>query len=452
MTKSVDPAVDVENTPQPIEVLHESHLSAKQWLLVVLCTLASMIEGFDIVAIAYTAPAISQDWGVSATDMGVVLSAGVLGMTLGAMFLSFLADRYGRRIMVSVSMLIAGIATSAVIFAGTVAELVVLRVVAGLALGLLVASLSPLVGEFSPRRHRTLIISVLIAAASLGAVIGGLLTSVIVAEHGWQSVFLYAGIITVVLGILIQLLVPESLAFTIKRHPELGLEKVNQTLLSLGQAPLAALPIVPESVSRESSTVFALLIPARRVTTILTWAAFFAGFLVVYFITSWMPQILTNAGLSQEKAIQATAAIPFGSLIGTLLIGWLAKWAAINRIIAAAFIAGTAVMLVLSFLVRDIASMSFSLIWIMLFLIGIFVMGAFSNLYNIALAVYPVQVRSTGLGWAAGLGRAGAVISPFLAGVLMGMGVSLPALFLYFAIPTVAAAGLVYLINMREMP
>lgn len=439
------------NTPNPPELLHESRLTAKQWLILLLGVLANMIEGFDIVVIAYTAPAISKDWGISAEQMGLVLSAGVLGMTLGAMFLSWLADRYGRRIMVSITLLIAGLATCAVVAASTATELVILRTIAGLALGLLVASLTPLMGEFSPVRHRILVVSVMVASASAGAVIGGLATAEIVESHGWQAVFLYAGAITVVLGILVQLLVPESIAFVIKRDPEHALARVNRTLAYLGHTAVDTLPPVSREESHESATVFSLLTRSRRVATLLTWSAFFTGFVVVYFITSWMPQVLSDAGLPQEKAIQATATIPLGSIIGTMAMGWLARWWPLNRLIAGGFILGTLCIIALGGMIENIGEIAYGLVLFMLFTIGITLMGAFSNLYNVVLTIYPAQIRSTGLGWAAGLGRAGAVISPFLAGVLIGTGVALPALFVMFAVPAIAAAACVWLVRMREL-
>ncbi len=433
------------------DILHESKITAMQWLILALCMFASMIEGFDIVIIAYTAPAISQDWGISSKELGVVLSAGLLGMTLGAMLLSWVADRYGRRSVVSLTLLIAGVATTAVIWAHTVTALVVLRLIAGLALGVLVATLPALAGEFSPRRHRTLIISTLIAAASAGAVVGGFISAALIADHGWQSIFLYAGLLTIVLAVLIQIVVPESIAFTIKRKPEGALAQINRTLAHIGQTPLEQLPPVPAAASQESATVFSLLTPARRATTLLSWSAFFFGFIVVYFLSSWMPQILVQAGMTQAQAIQGTAIIPLGSIVGTVLIGALAKWWLLGRLIAAGFVVGALGIFALSGILKDLATLPVAVIWSMLFLIGVSLMGAFSNLYALALAVYPVQIRSTGLGWCAGLGRAGAVISPTIAGLMMGMGMSMPTLFLYFALPAFVSALCVSFIRMREL-
>ncbi|MYM62919.1 MFS transporter [Pseudomaricurvus sp. HS19] len=438
-------------TTRTLELLHESRLTPKQYLILILGMLASMIEGFDIVVISYTAPAISADWGVPAAEMGLVFSSGVLGMTLGAMFLSWLADRYGRRIMVSLTLLISGVATCAVVFASNAVELVILRAIAGLALGVLVASLAPLIGEFSPLRHRILIVSILVAAASAGAMLGGLLTAAYISSIGWQGIFLYAGLITVVLGVLIQWLVPESIAFVMKRDPQRALAKVNRTLQYIGQRTVAELPALSIAASQESASVKSLLVTHRRWPTLLTWSAFFTGFVVVYFISSWMPQVLSNAGLSQERAIQGTTAIPFGSLFGTMLIGWMTRWLGLNQLVAINFALGTLCIFAMAVLVNDIGTLPFELVWSMLFIIGITLMGAFSNLYNVVLVIYPAQIRSTGLGWAAGLGRAGAVISPVLAGLLIGLEVSMPMLFVCFALPALAAALCVLATPMREL-
>ncbi len=433
------------------DLLHESKITPTQWLILLLCVVASMLEGFDIVIIAYTAPAISADWGITFQELGVVLSAGLFGMTLGAMLLSWLADRYGRRIVVSATLLIAGVTTSAVVYVDTVMELAVLRVIAGLALGVLVATLPALVGEFSPRRHRTLVVSVLIAAASMGAVIGGLMSAAYIPDYGWKALFLGAGVLTVLIAVLVQLLVPESIAFLAKRRPEGALEKINRALTYLGQPTIAQLPPVVASERQEPASVVSLLTSTRRATTLLSWSAFFSGFLVVYFLSSWMPQILVNAGLSQREAIQATAVIPFGSIIGTMLFGWLAKWWSLSRLVAIGFVIGAVCIFALSGMSSELETMPFIVISAMLCLIGISLMGAFSNLYAVVMTVYPVQVRSTGLGWAAGLGRAGAVVSPMIAGFMVGVGVSIPALFLYFALPALVAALCVYFIRMREM-
>lgn len=433
------------------DIIHESKITLMQWGILALAFLAYVIDGFDILIIAYTAPAIIEDWGISSQDMGLVFSAGLLGMTLGAMFLGSLADLYGRRIVVSVALILAGLATSGVIYAGTVNELILLRLIAGLALGTLVAAMPPLVGEFSPRSHRTLILSILFAGASLGSVLGGLIAAVVIADHGWQSIFLYAGILTIILGVLIYLVVAETMSFIIKRKPDGAFERVNRTLKYIGQEQITQLPPVSTSERQESATVVSLLTPARRTTTMLVWAGFFLGFAAVYFLTSWVPQIMVNAGVSQEQAIRSAVVIATGGMLGTSMWGWLGRWWQLSNLVALGFLLGAILIVIFSGLLHALNPVPLQAAWPILFLIGLTLMGAFANLYTVALTVYPAQVRSTGLGWSSGLGRAGAVLSPALAGMMMAANVSLSAMFLYFCLPVFAAALCVRLVRMKEL-
>lgn len=433
------------------DIIHETKITPVQWAIMALCFIAYVLDGFDIVVIAFTAPAISADWGIPSQQLGLVFSAGVLGMTLGAMFLSSLADIFGRRAVVSLMLILAGVATCGVSLTQTVPQLMLLRLIAGLGLGALVATLAPLTGEYSPRRYRTLILAIMFSSASLGPVIGGLISAPLITRYGWQSIFLYAGLITIVVGILLYAVVPESIAYIIKRKPDGALEKVNRILRYIGQQPISQLPPVRGDEVHESASVVSLLTASRRSMTLMIWTTFFLGFASVYFLTSWVPQILTNVGFPQDKAILGAVVIASGSIIGTTLFGWLARWWPLNRIIALVFVIGGLGIAALSFMFRDIGAMPIALVWMTLFLVGVTLMGGFSNLYTVALTMYPAQVRSTGIGWAAGLGRCGAVLSPAVAGLLIAAGVSMPALFLYFAIPTLLAAGCVLVVRMQEL-
>ncbi|MCY4425618.1 MAG: MFS transporter [Halieaceae bacterium] len=442
----------MSNKPaSPDDLLHPTKISPMQWLILFLCMVASMIEGFDIVIISYTAPAISEDLAVSPSELGIVFSAGLFGMAFGAMLLGGLSDKFGRKTVVSTALLIAGLGTLAVAYSASVTQLVVWRVTAGLALGALIATLPALVGEFSPLKYRTLVIAVLLAAANFGGFAGGLIVAEIIVDAGWRAIFMYTGGLTIATAVVVQFLVPESIAFVIQRGRERVLAKVNRTLAYVGQSAVAELPQVAEARKREPATVKSLLTHGRGRTTLLLWSAFFLAFLTVYFISSWMPKVLTGAGLSQQAAIQGTTALPAGAIFGNILIGWLATWWPLKRILIGAFIIGGICMATLSGVHQSLASMPFYLIWLMLLVTGSAMFGAFGNLYNVAMIVYPVQVRGTGLGWAAGLGRTGAVLSPSLAGVMMAAGFSMPSLFFYFALPAFAAGLCVAFIGMREM-
>lgn len=434
------------------DLVHESRITPVQWLILVLCFVAYVLDGFDVAVISFTAPAMSREWGLGAGQLGLVFSAGVLGMTLGAMFLASLADLYGRRLVVCLMLLLSGASTLAVAYSSTVPQLVVLRFVAGLGLGTLMAALAPLVGEYSPRRHRTLILAAIFSAGPLGPVIGGLVSATVIEQHGWRIIFQYAGLLTLALGALLYLAVPESMAFLLKRRPDTALREINRILRYIGQSPIDRLPSVDAAAGRESASVLSLLVPARRAATLLMWVTFFLAFATVYFFTSWLPQVLANVGFAQQEAIRGAVMVASGSVVGTTLLGALARWRPLNRIIASAFVIGGLVAVAISVMLADPAALPRGLLWTSLFLVGLAIMGGFTNLYTVALTLYPAQVRSTGLGWAAGLGRGGAVLSPALAGWLIAAGVSMPALFFCFALPIFLAAACAWSLRMRELP
>ena len=440
------------STIAPDNIIAESRFSPMQLVILAMCFLANVIEGFDVVVIAHAAPAITADWGISSGQLGVTLSAGVLGMTLGAMFLSSLSDLFGRRVMVTAMMILAGLATYCVTFTSTVTELMTLRFIAGLGLGGLLATLVPLVSEYSPARYRTLSLAITFAGASLGPIIGGLISSQLITVYGWKAIFEVAGLLTVAMGVVMFLVVPESIAYIIKRKPDGALERVNRIMVYIGQRPITRLPPVDLSDAHESASVVSLLKAPRRLKTLAIWGAFFFSFAAVYFLHSWIPQILSNVGFSQERAIQGAVVTSTGSIVGTILFGWLGRWRPLNQVIGIALGVGAVSLVMLSILFQRVDGSAYFLVWVMLFLVGLSVMGGFANLYTVATTIYPAQIRSTGVGWAAGLGRFGAVISPALAGFLIAGGVSMPVLFLSFAVPTLMAVACVLLVPMRELP
>lgn len=421
------------------EILPADRFSFRQLLVLGICFLAAMIDGFDIMLVPFTAPAIIQDWGVSSQEIGFLFSAGLLGMALGSMLLGSLADIYGRRPVITVAMMTAGLATSATIFATDIAQVIALRTVAGIGLGILIATLPTMVGEFSPVRYRALTISILLTGLSIGGVVGGLIVAEVIADLGWRGIFLYAGLLTSAGSVLFYLMAPESMAFIAKRRPAVALAAINRILRTLKHPELAELPPGNDSAT-ESASVVSLLTPSRRMTTVLAWSTFLLAFALLYFVGSWMPSILVGGGLSQEAAIRGTVFISLGGLAGTLLIGWLSRWWALNRWIASFFGAAMIMLVVFSVLQGDLTAVPPVLLLLILFALGATINGGNANLYGLAVIIYPTQVRSTGVGWCAGLGRLGAVLSTSLAGVLLGMGITISQLFLGFAGAAVLAA------------
>ena len=192
-------------------VIDDSPVTGVQILVIGLCFFLNMLDGMDVLAIAFAAPMIADNWSVSPQALGIVFSAALVGMAIGAVFISPYADVIGRRNMILISLVVISIGMIATASAETVLQLVILRLISGLGIGAMLASLTSMVAEYAPERHRDLSIVFLHAGYPVGAVITGFIAAYLLPEYGWQPLFVVAGIISLVSIPLIWFLLPESL-------------------------------------------------------------------------------------------------------------------------------------------------------------------------------------------------------------------------------------------------
>ena len=429
------------------EVIDEGRMTGMQICIVAMCFFINMLDGFDVLAMAFTAHPISDEWALKPHQLGLVFSTALVGMTIGAMFIAPLADKYGRRPVVIGSLLSIGLAMLTTGFCQSLTQLIALRAVTGLGIGAMLASLTSLVSEYTPDRQRNFCISIVQAGYSIGAVVGGIIAASIIPEYGWRAVFIGGGVLTAVTSLACLYLLPESMQVLVQSRPEGTLERINSILARLKKAPLALLP-EPTAETRRTPNVTSLLTPALRNMTIMIWLAFGASFATLYFLQSWVPKLLVDAGLSLDKGIYAAAALNLGGALGMLIVGRLSTWWSLKKLIAIAFVLGGLSMVSFAFM---ITSVSLTVLLMLTALIGMSIFGGFVNLYSIAARVYPTAVRTTGIGWAIGIGRFGAVIGPYAAGILIGMGVSASTNFLIFAVPMALAAVFTMLIRSPEL-
>lgn len=430
------------------EILHARKITAIQFLILAISYLVMMLNGFANVIISYTAPAIARDWSADSGQLGLVFSAGLLGMTIGAMFISSAADLYGRRLVTTLGVLLMGIGTLAAFYIDSVNALILSRIMVGIGIGTLLAVLPAMGGEYSPKTYRNFIVAALVSSTSLGSVIGGLICAWWIPLHGWRSLYLYTGLLTLAGGVLFFLAVPESISHLVTRNAGGALEKINRTLAYLRQPQITALP-ERNTQKQESASVRSLLAPSRRILTLTAWVTFFMGFASLYFIISWLPKLLVDSGISEQQSIQAVVILTAGSMTGALIIGWISQWWKLSHLIATSFAIATLLILGLSFYISRDHSVNILVAWALAFLIGITLLGAFGNLYGFALSIYPDSIKVTGLGWCIGLGRGGAIISPSAAGMLLGIGISAPSVLAWSALSVALAAIGILLIKSK---
>ncbi|MEL7029861.1 MAG: MFS transporter, partial [Pseudomonadota bacterium] len=271
----------------------------------------------------------------------------------------------------------------------------------------------------------------------------GPIADAIIPVFGWEMLFVSGGVATLLLGVAIYFVLPESVMFLASRgkNPEQDLKAINDTLRKLKREPIRELTPLAEADAAPAANVSSLLRPDHRIATIVLWSVYFLGFLTLYFQLSWIPSLFVNSGFSMSQGIFALTLNNMGAVVGIVAIGLITTHTKLAKPIAVFFAGSGGLMIALYyFRVDNLTYLNLSI-----FSIGLLLQGAFTAMYALAARVYPAEIRATGIGWAAGLGRTGAILSPIVAGYLVSANWTLYGLFLLFSIPLfVAAASVLY--------
>jgi AAHS family 4-hydroxybenzoate transporter-like MFS transporter len=430
------------------DVIDNGEISGQQFLVVGLCMFLNMLDGFDITAMAVVASAVSVELNLAPERLGWIFSFALLGMMCGAMFLAPVSDIIGRRKIIIVSVALVGISILLTAWASTLFEFVVLRFISGIGAGAMLACQATLAAEYSPEKYRSLSVAAVTAGYPLGAMFTSVVAGILMPEYGWRGMFLFGGGLTLVMGFAAWLLLPESLKYLLVRRPVDTLSRVNRILAKLGKDTLAALPAIStEDVSQKAGfapTILKLLAKDQVRVTLILWSTFFLCFAALYFLMSWIPKLMEDTGFSAEVGRQAFFLFNLGGVIGVFLLGLLAtRWKLTNVIFL--MLSLSAVGMVLFGLYPGRLTLSLGLI----FVIGLLQQGGFVGLYAAAAKAYPTDIRSTGIGWAVGLGRSGAVAGPAVAGYLIAAGFDMAANFYIFAVPMAVGGIIAYRLHMR---
>jgi len=428
------------------EQIDESKLTGLQITVLVVCFFLNMLDGMDVLAISFAAPAITNEWAISPESLGIVFSAALVGMTVGAVFLSPYSDVFGRRNVMLVSLVLIAIGMLATSRAGSVTQLIILRFAAGVGIGSMLASMTSMVSEYAPDRLRNLFVLILHAGYPIGAMLTGFLAADLLPAYGWRPLFVVAGCATLIALPVVYFLLPESLDFLTKQQPDGALPKANAILSKMGHPQLAELPARDqESNDLKGGGVSVLFSDSLRAKTINLWLAFFMSFATLYFLLSWIVKLAIDSGLALENAIYAGVCLNLGAFFGSISLGALSNRFGLTKVIALFFLVGAG--FIVAYGTSDV-----TVVWklALVFLLMYFVQGAFTGLYAVAARLYDTEIRTTGVGWAIGAGRLGAIFGPIIAGILLGAGVSIGWTFILFALPMIFAAFFASSIGLTE--
>jgi MFS transporter, AAHS family, 4-hydroxybenzoate transporter len=425
----------------PSTLIDKSQLTKLQYGTIFVCFLMNMLDGMDVLVISYTAPAIAKAWTVSPETLGTVFSAGLAGMTIGTLLIAPFADKIGRKNMILLNGIIMGLAIYMTSMATSINELLIYRFIAGLGIGSMLASTAALTSEYTPNHSRNFWVSFVISGYPVGAVLSGLVAAKIIPTEGWEQMYVYAGIASLVTIPLIVFFLSESLNFYVKAQPKNALKKINSILGKMNFDPISELP--PKAIPLSSIPVGKLLEGKYRKPSLQLWLALFMAFAALFFMTSWIPKLAKDAGLSLELAIYAGTVFNIGAFFGIVTQGYFSSKYGLKKVIGIFLILTAVLMACFGLFVGS------DFILIVFTFLGFGIQGGFVGLYAFAARMYPTEVKTTGIGWAMGAGRFGGVVGPVLAGILIGMGLTIGTNFLIFAIPALIA-GIMTWINSSE--
>jgi benzoate transport len=398
----------------------------------------------DVLVVSYCAPMIAEDLSLGPKALGFVFSAGLIGMAIGAIFLAPLADRFGRKKLILVSALIMGLSVLLTAFSETILELIIMRLISGLGIGCMLATTATLTSENVLNNSKDFWVSLVISGYPVGAVVSGYVAAAIIPSYGWESMFVLAGLTTLITIPLIFFCLSESPQFYLKKQPHGALEKVNRILIKMNFNPLDSLPKI-ELSENKTPQFYKLFSNKYKISTLQLWAALFFAFGCLYFLISWIPKLATDAGLSIELAIYAGTIFNIGAFFGIILQGYFSSKIGLKKTIS--------IFLFLTFLLM----VSFRLfvgtdiLLLIYFLLGFSLQGGFVGLYAVAARLYPTEFKNTGVGWAIGMGRVGGILAPLIGGFLISIGLSLSANFFIFSIPALFASVLTYYMSSEKI-
>ncbi len=414
----------------------EGKLARPQILIATyLCTLM-FLEGYDMQTLSFAAPAILREWNVSKGDFGPVLGAHLFGYMIGAVLLSFVGDRLGRKNIIIAGVAIFSVFTFSAGLATSPLMLGLLRIGAGFGLGGSIPIGIALAAEYMPRRIRETMIGLMFVGYNLGAAAGGFIAAGTIGAYGWPAVFFIGGLAAVPMMVLLAFTLPESIRFLIvseaprdriaaivKRiRPELDLSGVTHFLAGEEHRKVA-----PGS----------LLSEGRAAMTLLLWFAMMTSFIGHYVITAWMPTILVDDGLTDAAANSAMGIFQTGGAIGSLLIAVLLYLIGI-RVVAITFLLAVPITVLLGI------NMGYPVLVVNMLLGGIAVLGGQIGLNALCGTIYPTYMRATGAGWALGIGRLGAMAGPVFGGYLLEFGFTRLTILLVTSIPFLFCALALY--------
>ncbi|MCY1346684.1 4-hydroxybenzoate transporter PcaK [compost metagenome] len=424
------------------EIIDNARFSPFHWMVMCWCALLLIFDGYDLFIYGVVLPVLMKEWGLTPLQAGALGSYALFGMMFGALAFGSLADKIGRKKGIAICFVLFSGFTVLNGFAGSPTEFGICRFMAGLGIGGLMPNVVALMNEYAPKRLRSTLVAIMFSGYSLGGMLSAGVGIYMLPRFGWEAMF-FAAILPLLLLPLILWYLPESVGFLLRQGRT---EQARAILKRLD--PNAGIgdqdQLVLNEVKVQGAPVLELFREGRGLRTVMIWVAFFCCLLMVYALSSWLPKLMANAGYSLGSSLSFLLALNFGGMFGAIAGGFLGDRFNLPKVVVAFFIVAAVSISLLGF------KSPTPVLYLLIGIAGATTIGTQILLYATAAQFYGLAFRSTGLGWASGIGRNGAIVGPLLGGALLGINLPLQLNFMAFAIPGAIAALAMCFVHQRQ--
>jgi MFS transporter, AAHS family, 4-hydroxybenzoate transporter len=427
--------------------LENQRIGSLQIRVALLCGLVQVCDGYDLNAIAWAVPSLIKNWHLPPPAFTVAFLWSSIGIMVGALSAGPLGDRFGRKPLLVASLTIFGVASFLSAFAPSLGVLALLRFFTGIGIGGGFSGAASLTGDYTPARRRALMIMVSFTGAPIGGFVGGQIVALwLLPAFGWQSIFIAGGLFPLALVLVIAFWLPESPRFLLARG---RLSARDQVLLRQLDITATHGQEHPLDIA-QGNPIKMLFGEGYALQTVLMWVIYFCSLMNLFLFAYWMPTVLTLIGYTPAQAVFASSLRDFGAIWAVLYLGVAIDRFGPERSLAFHYAIG-AVFIALIALV----ALPYALLLLVTFLAGMAIIGSQTGLNGTCGKLYPARMRTTGLGWALGVGRLGGIAAPALGGYLLSLGMAPTRIFIgasAVALIAAAATGLLALRSPRAQP
>jgi AAHS family 4-hydroxybenzoate transporter-like MFS transporter len=416
--------------------LENQRIGGLQIRVAALCTLVQICDGYDVNAIGIAVPSLTHAWSLPGPSFTLAFLWTSIGIMAGALSAGPIGDRIGRKPLLLASLSIFGLASLLTAFAGSLAMLSALRFFTGLGIGGGFPGAATLTGDYAPQRLRATMIMVSFTGAPVGGFLCGQIGALLLPSFGWPSIFILGGVVPLLMVVALALWLPESPRFLAAKR----------NLSPRDAALLARLHIAPaqaalDRIDLASGNPIKLLFgEGYALQTVLLWVIFFCSLMNLFLFGYWLPEVLHLIGMTPAAAARASSYRELGAIFAVLYLGLWIDRAGPERALALHYAIGAVFIAVISLFV-----LPYLMLIAVIFLCGMTIIGSQTGANATCGKLYPARMRTSGLGWALGIGRLGGIAAPALGGYLLARGLPPTQIFLsacVFALVAAAATAL----------